>query len=115
MKRCHAFIAAVAAGLLAAAGTRVAHAEQWNHKADMTAPRLFFSAAAADGQVYAVGGMLAQVLPSTHAYDPTADEWSERADMPTARAGMSSAVVDSKLYVIGGWTDTEPAISTVEE
>ncbi len=89
--------------------------EQWNRKADMMGPRLFFSASASNGLIYVMGGMLAQVIPSTHAFNPSTDEWSLRADMPTARAGMSSAVVDGKIYVIGGWTDTEPAISTVEE
>ena len=88
--------------------------EQWNRKADMMGPRLFFSASASNGLIYVMGGMLAQVIPSTHAFNPSTDEWSLRADMPTARAGMSSAVVDGKIYVIGGWTDTEPAISTIE-
>ena len=37
-----------------------ATAENWTQKADMPIPRLFFSVAAADGEVYTIGGMLAE-------------------------------------------------------
>ena len=116
MNRCCALIVAFIVSLIAVApSVGFAQMEQWNPKADMMGPRLFFSASAVDEHVYVMGGMLAQVLPSMHAYNPSADEWGVRADMPTARAGMSSAAVDGKIYVIGGWTDVEPAVSTVEE
>ena len=76
MNRCYVLIVAFTVSLIAVL-PRVgfAQVEQWNQKADMMGPRLFFSASATDGLVYVMGGMLAQVLPSTHAYNPSTDEW----------------------------------------
>ena len=71
MYRCYSFIVALTVSLLVGApSVGLAQVEQWNQKADMMGPRLFFTASAADGQVYVMGGMLAQVLPSMHAYNP---------------------------------------------
>ena len=72
MNRCYTLIVAFAVSLIAVAPkVGFAQEEQWSQKADMMGPRLFFSASAADGLVYVMGGMLAQVIPSMHVYNPS--------------------------------------------
>ena len=81
--------------------------EQWNQKADVMRTRLFFSASALNGRIYVMGGMLAQVISTTHLFGPSTVDWRVRSDMPTARARITSTVIEGKIYFIGGRTDTD--------
>ena len=81
----------------------------------MPIPRLFFSVATVDGEVYTIGGMLAEPLDFVDAYDPGKDEWTQKAALPSARAGVVCCVVNGKIYAIGGWNGQAPALGTVEE
>ena len=92
-----------------------ATAENWTQKADMPIPRLFFSVATANGQLYTIGGMLAEPVDFVDAYDPDEDKWVQKTSLPTARAGVVTCVVNGKIYAIGGWNSQVPALGTVEE
>ena len=89
------------ASLLTFTSMYSATAENWTQKADMPIPRLFFSVAAADGEVYTIGGMLAEPVDFVNAYDPGTDKWDQKASLPAARAGIVTCVVDGKIYAIG--------------
>ena len=93
-----------------------ASAEDWVQKSDMPIPRLFFSTTAVDGQLYTIGGMLAEPVDFVDAYDPDADKWgSESESASSTRAGVVTCVVNEKIYAIGGWSSQAPALGTVEE
>ena len=92
-----------------------ASAEDWVQKSDMPIPRLFFSTTAVEGQLYTIGGMLAEPVDFVDAYDPDKDEWTQKASLPEARAGVVTCVVGGKIYAIGGWSGQSPALGTVEE
>ncbi|MCE2413326.1 hypothetical protein J4G07_04935, partial [Candidatus Poribacteria bacterium] len=92
-----------------------ATAENWAQKSDMPIPRLFFSVTTVGGQLYTIGGMLAEPVDFVNAYDPGVDKWDQKASLPAARAGVVTCVVAGKIYAIGGWNGQSPALGTVEE
>jgi N-acetylneuraminic acid mutarotase len=92
----------------------------WATKASMpTARQDVGLAAAANGQVYAIGGGTAQGghLTTVEAYDPTANTWTAKTAMPTGRDGLAVAAANNgKIYAIGGIHVSGPdPIATVEE
>ena len=83
--------------------TNSVNAQEWVQKADMINPRLFFSVAAVDKEIYVIGGMLGAPIDSVEAYLPETNKWVKKASLPSARAGVVTCEVDGKLYAIGGW------------
>ena len=88
----------------------------WTRKADMPTARELLSTSVVNGKIYAIGGMINQVVhpggpnrsreilsipvPTVEAYDPLTDTWTKKADMPTARWNFSTSVVNGKIYSI---------------
>ncbi len=92
--------------------------DSWSvRQARMPAPRLFATGAAANGKLYAVGGILLEDGKETsavHEYDPRADRWSERKPMLFERRVYRVVGAGGKLYTIGGYSDSYPDL-LVEE
>jgi N-acetylneuraminic acid mutarotase len=62
-------------------------------------------AAGGDGRIYAIGGDVAYMVPTSivEAYDPATDSWSRVADLPVAlSAGGATTGLDGRIYVFGG-------------
>jgi RNA polymerase sigma factor (sigma-70 family) len=77
--------------------------DRWTNKAPMPAARNNFSISAANGKIYAIGGVnAAGMLSTVEEYDPSTDTWTKKADMPTARSGLSTIAVNGKIYAIAG-------------
>ena len=78
----------------------------WTSKAEIPTPRWFLSSCAANGKIYAIGGMGSGALVSlqkVEEYDPATDTWdTTKADMPTARGYLATAKVNGKIYAFGG-------------
>ena len=83
-------------------------AGEWNRKSNMPTARMSLSTAAANGKIYAIGGLgPARFNPTTlstlEEYIPAADKWLEKANLPTPRRSLSASSVGGKIYAIGGW------------
>lgn len=76
----------------------------WSTKASMPSPRFGFGAAAANGKVYAIGGVSdAAVLNRVESYDPATTTWTTGlAPMPTARSGHGVVAINDLIYAVGG-------------
>lgn len=85
----------------------------WTSHAALPTRRFVLGAAAANGQVYAVGGMDFEDMATVEAYDPTTDTWAARAPLPSARSELAVAVVNDVLYAIGGISNRS-VVGTVE-
>jgi N-acetylneuraminic acid mutarotase len=95
----------------------------WSTKAPMLTARERFAAAAVNGLVYVLGGLVVDngvspvwVKPTAtvEAYDPATNTWSARASMPTARSSLRAAVVNGVIYAIGGDGASANGLLTVE-
>ena len=90
-------------------------AQEWNPKADMINPRLFFSVSAVGNhEIYVIGGTLAAPMDSVEAYVPETDTWEKRASLISPRAGVVTCQVGGKIYAMGGWDAQNPALGTLE-
>lgn len=91
--------------------------DTWTALAPMPTSRGAAAAAAANGKIYVVGGVVTPsgsnvtaVSPdqphssvgTLEEYDPISDTWKELRPMPTARNHLLLGAVDGKLYAIGG-------------
>jgi RNA polymerase sigma factor (sigma-70 family) len=89
--------------------------DTWTKKADMPTPRMYLTASAVNGKIYAIGGKNPKAgdfeSSTVEEYDPKTNIWTKKADMPTPRALHSASVVNGKIYVIGSGM----ALQTVEE
>jgi len=76
----------------------------WSSMAPMPTARSDFGAAAANGKIYAIGGIddNGGVLDTVDVYDPSSNSWSTAASMPTARSAFAAAAVNGKIYAMGG-------------
>ena len=91
----------------------------WTAKAPMPTRRESFGLAAANGKLYAIGGVTfsgstIQAAASVEEYDPATDRWITKAALPTPRTGL--AVVtgpNGKLYAVGGYKSAP--LATVDE
>ena len=72
----------------------------------MPIPRLFFSVAAADGEVYTIGGMLAEPVDFVNAYDPNGQMGSESESTSSTRGYFASMVKFTPLADGAGNTST---------
>ena len=111
-----ALLTTVLASALAALSFGVDSAHAWSKKADMPTKRYGLSASAANGKIYAFGGMTALfvTLETVEEYDPGADSWTGKTEMPIPRSGHATCEVHGKIYVIGG-ADLVNILSDVEE
>ncbi len=98
--------------------------DTWTQKANMPTRRTFLCAAAVNGKIYAIGGVIAGEpadpdwdTRAVEEYDPATDTWTRKADIPTQRSSAAACVVNGKIYVIGGVIGNlhNAPISTVEE
>ena len=89
---------------------------QWNMVAPMITARIRHGVAAANGKLYAVGGMDEDAfeLRSVECFDSSTEQWSAVADMSTTRVDHDVAAVDDKLYAIGGYDNTGTDLSSME-
>ena len=82
----------------------------WTQVSSLPVPLYRHTAAAVDGKIYVIGGVIyddegeAVVMDRVVMYDPATNSWQQMAAMPTARVCHSAAVLDGKIYVSGGFT-----------
>ena len=77
----------------------------WTTAAPLPTPRINLAAAALNGKIYAIGGLLGGGLGVTNiveVYDPSTNAWTTAAPMQSARHGLSVAVANGKIYAMGG-------------
>ena len=78
---------------------------QWVSRAPLATARQEVGAARIGGNVYVIGGLLAnfQATPTVEAYDIALDQWAPVAAMPAARDHMAVVAIGGILYVAGGF------------
>lgn len=88
----------------------------------MKTPRASFQTVAANGKIYAIGGLdtAGNLLSSVEEYDPEQDRWTEKASMNTPRSWFRAVSVHGKILVLGGWKDVgrylpDSFLASVEE
>jgi N-acetylneuraminic acid mutarotase len=75
----------------------------WASLAPMPTARGELGVAAADGNIYAIGGFNGNSqLNVNEEYAPSTNSWTSKSPMPTARSGFAIAVYNNKIYCIGG-------------
>jgi N-acetylneuraminic acid mutarotase len=93
--------------------------DTWTAKAPMPTRRESFGLAAANGKLYAIGGVTLgrsgiEAAAAVEEYDPAADRWTAKAPLPTPRTGLAVvAGPNGKLYAVGGYRSGP--LATVEE
>ncbi len=75
----------------------------WTSLAPMITARGGLGVAAADGEIFAIGGLNDNSpVSANEEYNPSINQWTSKSPMPTARSGFAVAVYDNKIYCIGG-------------
>jgi N-acetylneuraminic acid mutarotase len=79
----------------------------WMSKAPMNQAREGLGVAAANGNIYAIGGFSFQggIGGTNEEFSPATDNWTIKASMPTSRAFFAIAACQDKIYCIGGTKD----------
>jgi N-acetylneuraminic acid mutarotase len=83
--------------------------DSWTSLASLPTNQVFFSAAAANGKLYAIGGYdTASYAPlsTVESYDPSSNSWSAVQSLPSARELAGCATIFNKIYAIGGYSST---------
>jgi hypothetical protein len=95
------------AALVTVVTTGRGHAATWTLRAPMPTARAWLSVTtAADGRIFAIGGLNGRPLNAVEAYDPGGDRWSAVAHLGTARWAAAAATgPDGRIYAIGGFAD----------
>lgn len=77
----------------------------WTLGVNLRQPRSEIKAAALDGRIYLVGGLLAgdRPSPTVEAYDVAASAWLDLAPLPVALHHMGVAAANGRLYVTDGY------------
>jgi len=90
--------------------------DSWSARHPMPTARVYGVAAAVNGKIYLIGGLIGDPGPiaPTLEYDPATETWITKAPMPTDRIRPGAAVIDGKIYVVGGATTTGVPVDTVE-
>lgn len=79
--------------------------DKWSDVEPMPTARYLLRAVELDGQIYAVGGAVADGQPFSDAlerYDPAADTWSKLHPMSVGRGNPGVAAVDGQIFAVGG-------------
>ncbi|NLX95023.1 MAG: PEGA domain-containing protein [Rhodopirellula sp.] len=97
---------------------------RWSHAADLPRGTFCQGVVACDGQLYCLGGTVAEdnnwwgrSHDGAYRYDPIADAWSILPKMPHARSDFLTCVVGGKIYCIGGanhWPNTTAAVDVYD-
>lgn len=92
----------------------------WDTKEPMPTSRIALGLIAANGKLYAIGGLLADntCVSTVEEYSPAINSWTSKAPMPTPRCGIGVVSVNGKIYAIGGLldiTENHNESSAVEE
>ena len=75
-----------------------------------------FAAAAANGMVFAVGGLSDnRADASLEAYDPVGNRWYLKSSMSVARWHLSAAMLNGVIYAAGGYTPDFAELQTIVE
>lgn len=88
--------------------------DTWATRSNMPNRRMGHKAAALNGKIYVIGGVLnnveGQMITTglVEAYEPLTDSWETKAAMPTPRTGPEIVVVNDRIYAIGGWYASNP-------
>ena len=92
--------------------------DSWKSLKPMPTPRGELAvAAASNGRIYAIGGVVKAGTPlsTVEEYDPRTDEWSTRTPLPTSRYCLAAVgASNDMIYAIGGIQQCTP-INVVEE
>jgi subtilisin family serine protease len=85
----------------------------WTARAPLPGARRSYAAAAANGLLFAIGGVNSSgtTLRTAVAYNPSTNAWTTKAAIPTARqGGNGAATIGSNVYLAGGF-DAAGALS----
>ncbi len=94
-----------------------AAAQQWKERGPLPRPLFGLSAVAAEGNLYAVGGMDGQGIVSDRLlrYDVDRDRWEDDLPAMEKRRYYAAAVLlDGRIYVMGGRDETGDVLDSVE-
>jgi hypothetical protein len=87
---------------------QVGYQDSWNIMASMPTGRWSLGVAAANGKIYALGGITFGEpvgISVNEEYDPATNTWTTKAQMLSGRHSFGIAVYQDKIYVVGGITD----------
>jgi len=78
----------------------------WAIKAPLPIKLVEVAVAAANGNIYVLGGSAADRVfqPLNQAYDPATDRWRQRAPLPYALNHAGATGLNGKIYVVGAFT-----------
>ncbi|XP_066285406.1 kelch-like protein 24 [Branchiostoma lanceolatum] len=91
--------------------------DSWSKLAPMLTERAYCKLAVAQGQVYAIGGIISSsplcLTPGVEVYDQSLNKWTEGVPLPQPRYVHAVAVLDGSIYVMGGCDAEKVTTSTV--
>jgi N-acetylneuraminic acid mutarotase len=98
-------ISLVLLAVLVPATMAAAAAPRWSQRAPLPVPRSEVAATVADGEIYVVGGFLADGQPSNRvdAYSPRTNRWRRITDLPVTVHHPMAAAHRGRVYVLGGY------------
>jgi hypothetical protein len=69
----------------------------------MLTPRRSLAAVAAEGKIYAIGGLHSCAsIGIVEEYDPLKNSWTAKSPLSTERWCLAATVIGSRIYAIGG-------------
>ena len=89
----------------------------WTSSSAMPTARTYLTAAAVNGKIYAIGGIISSTFPvvsTAEVYDPSTDTWTTAPPMPTARKYLSAIGVNGLIYAIRGGDSQSQPLNAVE-
>lgn len=81
--------------------------DRWTTLAALPNALQHVGAAAAEGQVYSIGGFVGSTFVPTeevYRYDPDLDEWSALAPLPEPRGALAAVSLRGRIHALGGST-----------
>eukprot|EP00035_Acanthoeca_spectabilis_P005689 m.116416 g.116416 ORF g.116416 m.116416 type:complete len:471 (+) comp13134_c1_seq1:157-1569(+) len=98
----------------------IASSKRWERLADLTVARSRHQLVAADGMLYAFGGLLSKTGIEDHGehfferFDPATNRWTVIPSKMEARYGFAAVAHGHHIFVIGGLTVEGSRVATVE-
>lgn len=95
--------------------------DTWITRPNMPNKRMRHSAAAVNGKIYVIGGVLNNnpgpwvATGLVEEFDPATDSWQEKSSATTISGGHEVVVVDDKIYLIGGYLETDNGMNVIEK